>query len=483
MLDTNQHKSAFFHEVKNNKIDPYIFRAYDIRGIYKKNFDEDVMFKIGYVLGKKKESFVVGQDIRKSGAKLTKALIKGLIMSGAKVFYTGVTSFGQTSFAGWHYKIDKTLYITASHLPPEWNGLKLYYGDGAALLEKEIKKIRDEVIKIKNQKSKTQPQLAELGGVKNTNQKSKIKKINIKKEYSDYLLGKFPKLKNNKLKVVVDCGNGAMCLSAPQIFKKFRFDVSELYCDIDPSFPGRGGEPTRNKVKVLQQKVKKEKADFGVAFDGDGDRAVIIDDKGRYLSGNEVGVILAKNILRNSKRKNIIASVACSMSCERELEPLGAKIIRVPVGHTYLTILAKKYNAVFGMEESGHIVMPQYFLSEDALLLPLKIAEIILEKNEKLSELVAEIKTYPFEEINFICPDEKKFKVAEGLIKKISQRYKNVNTIDGVKVNFNHGWILIRVSNTSPIMRLYIEAINKEKLKQLKQKFSEIIKKEIKKLI
>ncbi|MGB2762655.1 MAG: phosphomannomutase/phosphoglucomutase [Minisyncoccales bacterium] len=452
-----------------SKIDPYIFRAYDIRGIYKKNLDEEVMLKIGFVLGKKKKSFVVGQDIRKSGKKLAAALIKGLTASGAKVFYTGRASYGQVLFAGWHLKLYMALYVTASHLPPEWNGLKLHYGNGAPMLEEEIKRLRDEVMKLNAQ------------GLKLTAKISKLKKININKEYSDYLLDKFSNIKNNGLKIVVDCGNGAMCLSAPQIFKKLGFMVSELYCNVDSNFSGRGSEPNSKALVDLKKKIKKEKADFGVAFDGDGDRAVIVDNKSRYLNGNEVGIILAKSLIKNSRDKKIIITVSCSMAFEKELEPLGVKVIRVPVGYTFVISGCEKHNTVLGIEESNHTVMPQYFLFDDALPVPLKIAEIILKENKKLSELVDEIKVYPFEEIVFDCPDEDKFQILEKLKKDFSKRYKNVDTIDGVKINFNYGWALVRVSNTSPVIRLYVEAINREKFEQLKQKFSEVIKKEIKK--
>ena len=469
-------------------IDPNIFRAYDIRGIYKKNLDEEVMLKIGLVLGKEKQSFVVGRDIRKSGKSLAEALIKGLINSGSKVFYVGTASFGQTMFAGWFNKLDKILYITASHLPPEWNGLKPSYGNGISMPEREIKKIRDKVIKIKS------PAFT-LQGITDK-QNLNLKKINIKKEYTGYLLDKFSGIKNNKLKIVVDCGEGAMCLSAPDVLKKIGFKVSELYCNVNPNFSGRGSEPTQKTTKTLQQKVKKEKADFGVAFDGDGDRAVIIDNKGRYLSGNVIGIIIAKDVLKSSKNKprttfgtkvvrgkKIVITVSCSMAFEKELKPLGAKIIRVPVGHTFMTLGCKKYNADFGIEESCHAILPECFPFDDALPVPLKIAEIILKEKKKLSELVDEIKTYPFEEVVFDCPDEKKFKVMKEIKRKFLKKYKNINCLDGVKVNFSDAWILVRVSNTSPIIRLYIEATTKEKLKKLKQKFSEIVNKAIAKSI
>ena len=444
------------------EINPYIFRAYDIRGIYGKDIDENLFFKIGLVLGKKKEKFLVGNDIRKSGKVLAKALINGLLSSGAKVTYAGTTSFGETLFAGWKSKMDKTLFITASHLPAQWNGLKIYYGDGEPFSEDEIKKLRDEVIKTSEiKKSKKEP-----------------KKIKIEKDYIEFLLKKFNSIKNNHLKVVIDCGNGSTSLTAPKIFKKMGFRIVELYCKPDSNFPNRDPEPKQENIAKLVEKVRKEKADFGVAFDGDGDRGAIVDDSGRYLNGNQIGIILGKSIIPLSSKKTVIKTIACSMAVEEELRPLGAKIIDVPVGHTHIISGVKEYNACLGMEETSHMVISEYFLFDDALLIPLKIAEIILKKEQSLSELVSQIKIYPYEEIVFDCPDDRKFETMKKLVIDFKKKYgdKRVNTLDGIKLNLPEGWILIRASNTSPKIRLYIEAKTKKEFSLLKQDFSKILK-------
>jgi phosphomannomutase/phosphoglucomutase len=310
--------------------------------------------------------------------------------------------------------------------------------------------------------------------------KPKFKKVNFKKEYIETLFQKFPLLKERKLKIVLDCGNGATSLVAPQIFKKFGFEVVELFCKENPNFPNRDPEPTFEATKILREKVISEKADFGVAFDGDGDRGVIIDDKGRYLSGNQIGIILGKDILKESKNKKVVRTISCSMAVDEELKKYGAKIIETPVGHTFVISAVKKNKAILGIEESNHIVIPKYFLFDDAILIPLKIAEILIKEKKKLSEIVDQIKIYPFEEIVFECPDEKKFEIVKSLAEKFKKEYKKVNTLDGVKVIFDFGWILIRASNTSPKIRLYVEAKTKEKLKFLKDKFSKIIKQWIK---
>jgi len=168
------------------------------------------------------------------------------------------------------------------------------------------------------------------------------------------------------------------------------------------------------------------------------------------------------------------------MAIDEELKKYGAKIIETPVGHTFVISAVKKNKAVLGIEESNHIVIPKYFLFDDAILIPLKIAEILIRERKRLSEVVDRIKIYPFEEIVFECPDEKKFEVVKNLAEKFKKDYKKVNTLDGAKVIFDFGWILIRASNTSSKIRLYIEAKTEKRLKFLKDKFSKILIKWIK---
>jgi phosphomannomutase len=448
------------------KTNPYIFRSYDIRGIYKKDFDEETFQKIGFVLGKKKEKFLVGNDIRESGKSLALALISGLKISGAKAIYVGTSSFGLTLFSGLKLKVDKTLWVSASHLPGEWNGLKPYFGDGEPFSPNDIEKLKNGVLEIEKKKLKKV--------------KLKLKRISFKKEYFKFLIDKFPILKNNNLKIVLDCGNGSMSLVAPELFRKFGFKVIELFCKPDSRFPNRPSEPTIEATKLLREKVKKEKADFGVAFDGDGDRGVIVDDKGKYLDGNLIGIILGKNILSASKNKKVVKTVSCSMAVEEELKKFRAKFFEVPVGHSYVISACKRKKAILGIEESNHIVIPEYFLFDDAILIPLKIAEISIKQKKKLSQLVKETKQYPFEEIVFDCPDEIKFQVVNGLTKEFKKIYKKINTLDGLKINFDFGWVLIRASATSPKIRLYVEAKNKKRFKYLKEEFSKILIKCIK---
>lgn len=450
-------------------IDKNIFRAYDIRGIYGRNLTEDIMERIGFELGKEipKKEFVVGNDIRKSGKELARALMEGLAAAGAKISYSGTTSFGQTLFAGWRLKKYATLFVTASHLPPEWNGLKLYYGDGEPFSEGQITMLSDKIVE---NKMKT-----------DTKAKNTFERIDITEDYSGFIINKFPELKGNRLKVVLDCGNGSMCLTAPGIFRSLDFDVVDMYCNVDSNFPNRKSELTIKSTEALRKKVAEEKADFGVAFDGDGDRCIIIDDKGKFLNGNEIGIIIGRDIFGKAKGhgEKAVITVACSRGVRKELEALGAEIVETPVGHTHIISNCKKHNALFGIEESGHIVMPQYFWFDDAILIPLKMAGIMLQEKRKLSDIAREIKTYPFEEIAFPCDDDLKFEVIKNLKRKLEKKYEKTNILDGIKIDFDGSWILIRASNTSPKIRLYVEAEDAEKLQELKDEFSGILSEEI----
>jgi len=447
------------------KINPQVFRAYDIRGIYKKDIDENLFRKIGFVLGKKGKKFLVGYDIRESSESLALALIEGLTLKNSKVYFAGKVPFGLCFFSGSLLKVSKTLFITASHLPSEWNGLKINFGDGEPISSKEIQRIKNEVLKIK----KIDPP-----------KKLVFVKVNLEKEYIAKLLEFFPELKTKFLKIVVDCGNGSLSLLAPKIFKSFGFKVKKLFCKPDPLFPNRPSEPTFEATKVLREKVKKESADLGVAFDGDGDRAVIVDDKGNYLSGNEIGTILAKEILKEGKNKKVIKTIATTMSIDKEVEKAKGKLIEVPVGHTFVIKTAKKEKTIFGIEQSGHTVMPNYFLFDDAMLVPLKLAQILIKKRKKLSEVVEKTKFYFTESLSFFCPDEKKFNVIKKMAKNLKGKYKKISTLDGLKIYFDFGWVLFRASNTSPKIRIYFEAKTKEKLENLKETFLKEIEKWIK---
>jgi len=442
-------------------ISKHIFRAYDIRGVYKKDISPELFYKIGLASGNYLKKVIhgrkiaVGNDIRQSSVPLVHSFIAGLSATGINIIYTGNTAFGQTLFKGWELKQDLIAFVTASHLPPKWNGIKFYYGDGVGLPEKELIKIRDFT-------------LNNDFDVVDWEKVGKVESVDSKTSYKNFFKSKFKFNKN--LKVAIDCGGGSTTLSAPDIFDAIGLDTVHVFCESDPSFSKRPSEPKSENLTVLVDTVKKKKCDFGVAFDGDGDRSVIVDNMGKVLSADETGIILGKYGLAE-KKGTIIVNVECSKAVKEQLEPLGFKVKQIPVGHTFLTLEAKLEKSPLGIESSGHLILTEYFLFDDALVVPLKIAEI-LDKNKKtLSELTAEIPTYPTKKEVIDCDDQIKFGVVERLKVELSKEYKNINSMDGVRVDLKKGWVLIRSSNTSPIIRLTTEADNEKLLDQLTTQF------------
>jgi phosphomannomutase len=442
-------------------ISKQIFRAYDIRGLYNKDIFPDVFYKIGLAAGTyvkqimKGSQIVIGSDIRQSSPPLTHAFIAGVTATGVHIKYTGTTSFGQTLFTGGELHADLIAFVTASHLPPEWNGIKFYYGDGVGLPEDKLMAIRDLVLR-------------DFFEVVSWDKIGQVQSVDAKTGYKNFFSSRF-KFKK-KLKVALDCGGASMTLSAPEIFTILGLHMVPVYCDPDPTFSQRPSDPKPKNLTTLVETVKKQRCDFGVAFDGDGDRAVIVDNTGKILSADQTGIILGKYGFKE-KKGTVIVNVECSKSVKEQLEPLGFTIKQIPVGHTFLTLEAKQEHAPLGIESSGHLILPEYFLFDDALVVPLKIAEILEHVKKPLHELVSEIPMYPTKKEEIECADEIKFDVVQQLKQKLTKEFEHVNTMDGVRVDLPDGWILIRPSNTSPIIRLTTEADNETILEDLATQF------------
>jgi len=456
----------------NDKIPLHIFRAYDIRGLYNEDLNSPIMYQIGLAFGTYVSNVLngtevaVGNEIRQSSYPLVNSFIAGVLSTGVDVTYVGTTAFGQTLYAGWKYDKCATAFVTASHLPPEWNGIKFYHSDGVGFSESEILKIRDIAV---NEKYNL-VSWKNLGLLTNKD---------IKSDYENFFKKRFKF--DIKLKIALDCGGGSTTLSAPKLFEALGLEVVPIFCEPDPYFSGRPSDPKPKNLKKLVKTIQENTCDFGVAFDGDGDRAVIVDDKGSILSADQTGIIIGKYGLAQ-KKGTIIANVECSKAVAEQLEPIGFKVKQIPVGHTFLTIEAKNEKSPLGVESSGHIIIPEFFLFDDAIVTPLKIAEILNREKQKLSTLVEEIPIYPIAKAEIDCEDQHKFDVVKNLKQNLISEYGDVNTLDGVRINLDNGWVLIRPSNTSPIIRMTIEADSKEIMDELYIRFGDRIKEEISKI-
>jgi len=433
----------------------HIFRAYDVRGVFNKELTADTATKIGMAFGtylKGKGRVIIGRDIRTSSEILENAFIAGLASTGVDVVSTGLVPIPVLNFTTRMGEYDAGAYITASHNPPEYNGVRLRRPDGSGYTTEN-----QEVWKIFLKGQFTPETWDNLGKISRIDNKNSIKK------YKDYLLQKI-KIKRG-VKAVLDIGNGAAFETAPQVLNTAGVSVVTINDTPDGTFPARPSEPNDKTLGGLKKKVVEEGVDFGVGYDGDSDRAIFVDDKGRTVQTEKIGIILCRDILKR-KKGIVIANVSCSMIVEEEIEKLGGNVKRVRVGDVFVCEAIKEYNAIFAMETSAHLFMPEYYIFDDPILATLLLSKTLATSEKNLSTLADEITSYPYEEINLNCKDDLKFRVMEEIIKSFKKKGHNIDLIDGAKIKFPDGWILLRTSNTSPLIRAAAEAKSKERLNE-----------------
>jgi phosphomannomutase len=283
------------------------------------------------------------------------------------------------------------------------------------------------------------------------------------------------RIKPKKLKVVADFGNGAACLIVPKILKEFDdVEAKYLYDWPDPTFPNRDPEPKPETLTELSKRVVEENADLGVAFDADGDRALFADETGKVMMAEQSAVIFMRDIMKTQKGP-VVANIECSSLIDEEAKKQGQQVFRIPVGHTFLVQQTKAHNAVLGVEKSGHICVPKFYWFDDAIINSIYMMEIVSKIGRKVSEIIEEMPKEYFDRLEIDSTDEKKFLVVEKVKEQAKKKYERITTIDGVRIDFPDSWALIRASNTSPKLRLTIEAKNTEKLLELKQEMTRLI--------
>jgi phosphomannomutase len=439
-----------------------IFRSYDIRGIYGKDLTDEIMKGIGNALGNHlKANVVLARDCRHSSTSLRNAFVKGFLETGWNVIDAGELPLGTGMFYGWKTRT-AFAYITGSHIPKEWNGIKFFHGNGIGFIEEENLKVRDLYMK---------------GPVLSSRLGKVLKpEWNAIEEYKKYIVSKIKAKK--KLKVVIDSGNGMAGLIAPDLFRKAGFEVDSIYENLDGNFPGRGPDPVESPMSELRKRVVK--ADMGIAYDGDGDRLIIFDNRGNRLTTEQVSCFIMADLLKKEKGP-VIANVECTKVVDEVAAKLKHSVKRIKVGHTFLMDEAHKTKASFGVELSGHFVIPSFVPFDDSMTVSLYAAAVLSGRNRKLSEEIKDIPVYPFERINLECSDQKKFEVVEKLKKDVA-KYGKVNLLDGIRVDMDNGWALIRPSNTGPLIRLTVEGETEKDKESIKRTFSGILQKRIKEL-
>lgn len=449
------------------RVDPVIFRQYDVRGTVGADLTPRVAWAIGCAAGaevrarlSRAPTLAVGRDNRPSGEALAAALTEGLVATGVKVLSVGLVPTPTLYFAIQSLGADGGIQVTGSHNPPEFNGFKMvlsglpFAGDDIQQLRARIESDRyDEGKGAVESHQVLEAYLAEIGR----------------------RIGKLPR----GLRVVVDCGNGTASFAAPRLLRSLGAEVTELYCESDGSFPNHHPDPTvLENLRDLQATVRRERADVGVAFDGDMDRIGIVDERGGVLAGDLILLILGRDLVRRlGPGLEVIFDVKCSDMLPLALERAGARATMWMTGHSFIKKKMKETGAPLAGEMSGHMFFgpPDYLGFDDALFAAARLLRIIAEQGGPASSLLADLpRSVATPEIRVDCPEDRKLAAVAGAAKHFSGKYPTI-TIDGVRWRTDAGWGLIRASNTQPILVLRFEARSSEELERIRREAVEVL--------
>jgi len=435
-------------------LNPYIYRKYDIRGVVDTDFTPEVVTNLGqgfgtYVKRNGGKRISISGDIRLTTPRLIKNFSEGLVKSGITVVNMGIAPTPANYYSMFYLNVDASVQITGSHNPPEYNGFKLSYKQNAFY--------GDQIQEIK--------QLIENNDFEVGN--GTIEKTDIMKPYHDMLKRKITLAR--PLKAVVDCGNAAACLSVPEIFPAVGIKILELYSDIDGTFPNHHPDPTEdhNLVELIKH-IQLGEFDFGVAFDGDADRVIAVDELGNIIRSDILIALFLPEIIKKPG-DSIIFDVKCSQALEDMIIRYGGNPIMWKTGHSLIKDKMKELDVSFAGEMSGHIFFADdYYGYDDAIYVSLRLAQLLSKTNKKLSQLLSDIPIYhSTPEIRIKCQDdEEKFRIADKSNEYFSAKY-NCITVDGVRIQFSDGWGLVRASNTQPVIVCRFEAQSLDRMKEI----------------
>ncbi len=447
----------------NHKFNKSIFRAYDIRGIVGETLSVTDAHFIGYNFAKRvKKKFnslniIVGYDGRLSSPILEKNLIQGLLNAGANVTRIGVCTSPMLYFASERLRADGAIMITGSHNPSNYNGFKILTKEGSYFGKEILTLLKTNIDK-------------HLLG--------KLHYFDISNSYVSELVNRISFDKKN-LSVVWDSGNGSTGNILKKLVKHIPGKHFMINSNVDGTFPSHHPDPTEEKNLIdIKKSIKKNKADIGIAFDGDGDRIGVLDAEGNFISGDKLLLVYAIDILKKKPGSKIIADVKASNIIFETINNLGGEAIMCKTGHSLIKAKMKETKALLAGEMSGHIfIADDYYGFDDALYASVRLLNII-SQGFNIEKFLNKFKNlYSTPEIKVFCEDNLKFKVID-LIKKIAhKKYKDVSYIDGIRVNVSHGWWLIRASNTQPAIIVRCEANSKKNLINLTNEVKIILSK------
>ena len=446
-----------------------IFREYDIRGIFEKELNEEIVKLIGYFFGKrvKGEKIVaIGFDARVHSPTIRDYLVSGLNFAGCRVLDMGLVPTPLNYFSNYieiegKYKTNASIMITGSHNPKEYNGFKITL-EKAPFFGKDIYSLRDEILANRNLEIPTNTQKID---------------VDVKSSYIDFMVNEFKELKSLDKRIVIDCGNGVAGVVLPEIFNRLNLDYKALYIEPDGNFPNHHPDPSvEENLKDVKEALEKG-GDIAFAYDGDADRIAVLTHK-YNIKGDQLAILFAK-VMENPI---VIGEVKCSKIMYDELKKMGAKAVMYKTGHSNLKVKMKEIGADLACEVSGHIFFKhRYFGFDDALYATLRVLELLKEGINIDRELENLPKLHSTEEIKVETTDIEKFKIIDNIkeILKNPPEYlpiiRDIITVDGLRVEFEDGWGLVRASNTTPILVTRFEATTKELAKKYQESIKRLI--------
>ena len=441
-----------------------MFREYDIRGIYGTDLNGDIAYLIGRGLGSKMHKLnivktVVAYDNRLSSVELEENLVKGLIESGINVYRLGLASTPMCYYASNYFDVNCSVMITASHNPKEYNGFKFSFDGISNACGSSVMEIYDIII-----------------NKDFVNGNGTISNVDIEDAYINLLTNNIDLPK--KLKIVYDCGNGTTSIIAKKIFDRLNVEYIPLYDISDGSFPNHHPDPSvEENLRDLEKTVVENKASLGIAFDGDGDRVGVVDEKGNMIDIDKYLIIMWKYLVNRVEKKETFFDVKCSKVLEDELIKLGVKPIETRTGNSYTRRISAEGDYILGGELSGHVYFRDKFPGyDDGIYAGIRLIEAISNLNVELSSMLEGINKYYSTKENKIAVDDSiKFDIVNKVKEYcISKGYKFI-TLDGVKVKYDDGFALVRASNTGPNITTRYEAKTESRLEEITNEFNNLI--------
>ena len=441
-----------------------LFKAYDVRGIVPGELNE----KIAYAIGKAAAEFLgskqilVGRDMRTSSGPLSKALCRGITDTGRDIVWIGQCTSPMCYFAVGRYGYGGGVMVTASHNPAQYNGMK-FCGKGALPIgaDSGLKEIEKSTWAAMEQKPSSR---------KPSSGKGKMATKQILKDYVKHVLSFAQHIK--PMNIVMDSGNGMTGKFLPALLKKLPLKVKKMYFKPDGTFPHHEADPLKDEnLRDLQKEVLAQKADLGIAFDGDGDRVAFVDEKGQRVPNDLITALIAREILAKTKAP-IVYDLRSSWVVKEEILKGGGTSLESRVGHSFIKALMRKHGAVFGGEVSGHYYFKENYFADSADIAWIKILNLLSVQNRPFSEVVAPLRRYySTGEINFHVRDK------DNLLAKLKTQYGDgdVSAMDGVSVHYKDWWFNVRPSNTEPVLRLNLEAKTEGRMSEKKAELEKIL--------